>query len=197
MRTFAVSHSDAMIAEQTARTTLNLRWTLSNALSALRALLAIPIVFTISAEMRVATILISVFAVITDLLDGYLARRLNEISDLGKILDPLADKIYMAVGVVALMAVGWLEPWFVAVVLARDLVIFLGGIYIERRTGIVLPSLYIGKFAAASLALHMILLLAGVEGIVYDVSRWLTLALLAASLVAYLARGARTLKGEG
>lgn len=177
-----------------AQPALNLRWTWSNALSAFRGLLAIPIVYTIDAEMRVATIAISVFAVITDLLDGYLARRLNEISDLGKILDPLSDKIYMAVGVAALLANGWLEPWFVAAVLGRDLLIFLGGIVVERRTGIVLPSLYIGKTAVASLALLMLLLLAGVTGPVYDILEVVTLALLAASLVAYFARGVTTVR---
>lgn len=184
-----------MIVEQTAQTALNLRWTYSNALSAFRGLLAIPIVFTIDAEMRLLTIAISVFAVITDLLDGWLARKLNEISDLGKILDPLSDKIYMAVGVAALLAKGWLEPWFVAIVLGRDLLIFLGGIWVERRTGVVLPSLYIGKAAVASLALQMILLLAGVEGVVYQVSQWLTIALLAASFATYALRAVRTVRG--
>lgn len=183
-----------MIAEQTAQTALDLRWTFSNALSALRGMLAIPIVFTIDAEMRLVTILISIAAVITDLLDGWLARKLNEISDLGKILDPLADKIYMAVGVAALLAKGWLPLWFVAIVLGRDLLIFLGGIYVERRAGIVLPSLYIGKAAVASLALQMILLLAGVDGIVYQVSMGLSIALLAASFVAYSIRAVKTLR---
>jgi cardiolipin synthase len=185
----------AMIAEQTAQTALNLRWTFSNALSALRGLLAIPVVFTVAAEMRAATIAIAVFAMITDVLDGWLARKLNEISDLGKILDPLADKVFMGVGVVALVLNGWLEPWFVAVVLARDLLIFIGGLYVERRTGIVLPSLYIGKAAVVSLSLQMLLLLAGVTGIVYDVFLYLTLALLLASFVVYLQRAARVVRG--
>jgi cardiolipin synthase (CMP-forming) len=186
-----------MIAEQTAQPALNLRWTFSNALSAFRALLAIPIVFTIDAELRTWTIAISVFAVITDLLDGYLARRLNEISDLGKILDPLSDKIYMGVGVAALLAKGWLAPWFVAIVLGRDLLIFLGGLYVERRTGVVLPSLYIGKFAAGSLALLMILLLAGVTGTVYTVFEYLALALLVSSFVVYVSRAVSVLREAG
>lgn len=185
-----------MIAEQTAPAKLNLRWTISNAVSALRALLAIPIVLTIQHEMRTAAIALSVFAVITDLLDGYLARKFNEISDLGKILDPLADKAYMAAGVIALLAKGWIAPWFVAIVLGRDLLIFLGGIYVKQRTGIVLPSLYIGKIAVASLALLMLLVLGDVHGIVYNVLLYVTLALLVASFVVYLMRAVATLRTQ-
>jgi hypothetical protein len=80
-------------------------------------------------------------------------------------------------------------------VLARDLLIFIGGLYVERRTGIVLPSLYIGKAAVVSLSLQMLLLLAGVTGIVYDVFLYLTLALLLASFVVYLQRAARVVRG--
>lgn len=185
-----------MIAEQTAAPALNLRWTLSNAISAFRALMAVPIVLTIDAEMRVAGIAVSIFAVVTDLLDGYLARKLNEISDLGKILDPLADKVYMAAGVIALLSKGWIEPWFVAIVLGRDVLIFLGGLYVKHRTGIVLPSLYIGKFAVASLALLMLFVLGGVTGIAFDILEAITIALLAASFVVYLARAIRTVRGR-
>jgi CDP-diacylglycerol--glycerol-3-phosphate 3-phosphatidyltransferase len=183
-----------MIAEQSARTALNLRWTLSNALSALRGLLAIPMIFTIAAGMRGLTIAICVAAMITDVLDGYLARRLDEISDLGKILDPLADKVFMALGVIVLVVNGWLDAWFVAVVLARDVLILVGGLYVERRTGVVLPSLYVGKAAVVSLSLQMLLLLAGVTGVVYDVCLYLTLALLVVSLVVYLKRAVETLR---
>ena len=185
-----------MIAEQTPPASLNLRWTFSNALSALRGLMALPIVLAIDAEARVLAIALSVFAVITDLLDGYVARKRNEISDLGKILDPLSDKIYMAAGVAALLAKGWLEPWFVAVGLGRDLLIVLGGIYITRRTGLVLPSNYVGKTAVASLALQMLLLLAGVTGIVYDTLQVITVTLLAASFIVYLKRAIETVKAH-
>lgn len=91
----------------------------------------------------------------TDLLDGYLARMLNQISELGKIIDPLADKI--AVGVIAiLMFINGLIPlWFIVVVLLRDLLILLFGLYLKGKKKIVLMSNYPGKIAVFTIGLAL------------------------------------------
>lgn len=170
---------------------LDLRWTFSNALSALRGLLAIPAALTIMAGMGGVTIAIFVFATITDLLDGYLARRLNEVSDLGKILDPLADKIFIGAVVVAMLLEGMLPLWFVAVILARDLLILAGGVIVERRTRTVLPSNYPGKIAVLILSTTLLLIVAGVGQTVIQIMMGIALALLSLSFVLYLARAAK------
>jgi CDP-diacylglycerol--glycerol-3-phosphate 3-phosphatidyltransferase len=92
---------------------------------------------------------------ITDLLDGYLARRLNEVSDLGKIIDPVADKI--AIGVVAILMFfnGLIPLWFILVVLVRDVLILVFGLYLKNRKKIVLMSNYPGKFAALTIGLAL------------------------------------------
>jgi CDP-diacylglycerol--glycerol-3-phosphate 3-phosphatidyltransferase len=167
---------------------LNLRWTLSNALSAFRMALAVPAALTLLADMRWVTFAIGVVGIITDLLDGYIARVRNEISDLGKILDPLADKICVAGVVVALLIKGELPVWFVAVVMGRDLLIVLGGMLVERRTGEVLPSNYPGKVAALTMAITLLLILARVDQTWITPFFWLTLGLLAISLVLYIRR---------
>ncbi|MCE7934379.1 MAG: CDP-alcohol phosphatidyltransferase family protein, partial [Chlorobi bacterium CHB2] len=131
---------------------LNLRWTLSNGLSALRMLLVVPTWFTLASGMRLATVALFILSALTDVLDGWLARKRNEVSDLGKILDPLADKVYVGVVVVVMLLQGMLPLWFVLVVLGRDLLILVGGILFERRTGVVLPSNYPGKIAVLVLS---------------------------------------------
>lgn len=167
---------------------LNLRWTLSNAISAVRMILAVPAALTLLADMRWVTFAIGVVGIISDLLDGYIARVRNEISDLGKILDPLADKICVAGIVVALLIQGELPVWFVAVVMGRDLLIVLGGMLVERRTGEVLPSNYPGKAAALTMAITLLLIIARVDQAWVTPFFWITLGLLAISLGLYIRR---------
>ncbi|MBS1911933.1 MAG: CDP-alcohol phosphatidyltransferase family protein [Bacteroidetes bacterium] len=167
---------------------LNLRWTLSNALSALRIVLVIPMVLAIGSDMRVLAAVVCVAAAATDVLDGYLARKWNEISDLGKILDPLADKVFVGVLVVLLLLHHMLAPWVVIAVLARDLAIFLGGIVVERRTRQVLPSNYPGKIAVLSLSTTLFMIILAADATAVQIMLWISLALLALSFVLYVQR---------
>ncbi|HVZ40695.1 MAG TPA: CDP-alcohol phosphatidyltransferase family protein [Candidatus Kapabacteria bacterium] len=167
---------------------LNLRWTLSNALSALRIVLVIPMALAIANDMRALAAVICVAAAATDVLDGYLARRWNEISDLGKILDPLADKVFVGVLVILLLLHHMLAPWVVIAVLARDLAIFLGGIVVERRTRQVLPSNYPGKIAVLSLSTTLFMIILAANATAIQIMLWISLALLALSFVLYVQR---------
>jgi CDP-diacylglycerol--glycerol-3-phosphate 3-phosphatidyltransferase len=92
---------------------------------------------------------------ITDLLDGYLARKLNQISELGKIIDPLADKL--AVGFVAIMMFikGLIPLWFIAFIILRDLLILGFGLYLKNKKKIVLMSNYPGKIAVLIIGLAL------------------------------------------
>ena len=70
--------------------------TLANLLSILRAFLALPIVYSLARDRIVLAVLLVLFAVVTDWLDGYFARRAHEVTDFGKFLDPVADSIAIA-----------------------------------------------------------------------------------------------------
>jgi CDP-diacylglycerol--glycerol-3-phosphate 3-phosphatidyltransferase len=94
---------------------------------------------------------------ISDLLDGYLARKLNQVSELGKIIDPLADKIAVVGIVIVLFLQGRVETWFFIVVIARDLLIVLFGLYLKSKSKIVLMSNYPGKVAVFSIGLIILL----------------------------------------
>lgn len=186
-----------MQTDQREAPALNLRWTLSNALSALRIVMALPAAYTLSHGMRWATVALCVGAAATDVLDGYIARRFNEISDLGKILDPLADKVFVGMLVILLLAQGALPLWFVAVVLGRDAAILIAGLVIERRFGVVLPSNYPGKIAVLVLSLMLLLVVIGVAPIVVDLLMGTSLVLLAISIYLYGKRAVDMMRGRG
>lgn len=135
-------------------------WTISNALSLSRIVLMAPVVYffvTPVSHNREYAVLFVLLAVITDALDGYLARLLKQESEIGKIIDPLADKIGVGIVVVLLLFYGDISVWFAALVLVRDALIFIGGLILKVRKGIVLPSNQPGKFAVAFVALTLVL----------------------------------------
>lgn len=102
-------------------------WNLPNQLTASRFVLALVLFGLIAAEWWVWCLIVFLVAAFTDWLDGYLARKQNLMSTLGRILDPLVDKVLMCGVYVCLLPVGvegkWLQPWMVTVVVARELVI--------------------------------------------------------------------------
>ena len=135
-------------------------WTLSNILSLSRIALMAPVVYYFLSAIphhREYAVLFTLLAVTTDALDGYFARLLHQESEIGKIVDPLADKIGVGIVVVLLVYFGDIQWWYAFLVLLRDLLIFLGGVFIRRKKGIILPSNMTGKFAVAFVALTITL----------------------------------------
>ncbi len=131
---------------------------ISNLLSLLRMILVIPLIFLIAAgTYKTAVIIILVSMFISDLLDGFLARKLNQVSELGKIIDPLADKAAVVSVVIVLFLMGRIETWFVIVVVARDLLILVFGLYLKSKNKIVLMSNYPGKIAVLSIGIIILL----------------------------------------
>ena len=136
-------------------------FTPSNIISAIRAFMVFPAIFTImaGAHLYPLTAAICVVAVISDLLDGYIARKFDEVSEYGKIIDPLADKIYVGLLAITMAAYGLVPVWFLAIVLVRDLVILVAGMWAKKKLGVVLPSNYPGKIAVLTIAISLFLAL--------------------------------------
>ena len=135
-------------------------WTVSNTLSLSRIVLMLPVIYffiTPGLHHREYAVLCTLLAVTTDALDGYFARLLHQESEIGKIVDPLADKIGVGIVVVLLLIFGDIQLWFALLILIRDFLIFLGGLYVRKRNGIVLPSNMPGKFAVSFVALTLTL----------------------------------------
>lgn len=97
-------------------------------------------------------IVLLIVAGITDVFDGYLARRLNQVSRLGMVLDPLADKILAAVLIVMLILFRGLPLWLAVVIVGRDLLIVAGGMVLLKGNDIVVPSNLTGKYTFAATA---------------------------------------------
>jgi len=106
---------------------------LPNALTLFRMLAVAPIVYLLlSGRFRLALVL-AVFAGISDLLDGYLARRFGWMTHFGGVLDPLTDKLLLVTTTLTLAWLGHLPWWLFGLVVLRDLVIVCGGFYYHYR----------------------------------------------------------------
>lgn len=97
--------------------------TLPNMLSTLRLLL-VPVFFIqIINGQDAAAVLVMAIASATDYLDGYFARKLNQVTRLGQLLDPAADRLYILAALIGLVLVGYVPLWFAALLILRDLML--------------------------------------------------------------------------
>jgi len=132
-------------------------WTLPNLLSMLRiALIPVFVVLILDPDTTFSGIVLFAVVVSTDWVDGFAARRLGQVSELGKVLDPIADRLAIAAGLVALAARGAFPWWAAILILARDIAVLVvgGGAFVRRRVRLdVRP---IGKIATFSLMLAVI-----------------------------------------
>jgi cardiolipin synthase len=137
-------------------------WTIPNIISMLR-LAGVPLFLwlVLGPEADAWALAVLMISGVTDFLDGYLARRLNQFSNLGEILDPVADRLYILAVVVGL-AMRDIIPWWVAIILPlRDLLLW-GLVPILRTRGYsALPVHFLGKAATFNLLYAFPLLLLG------------------------------------
>ena len=184
-------------------------WTIPNVLTMIRIVLIpvfVAVFFSTPKEQdRIAALIIFAVASITDMFDGMLARKLNQITDFGKLFDPLADKV-MVITALICQAVYGVFPWIAIIIVAvKELIMLLGGLFMLSRD-VVVYSNYVGKtaqvFFIASLLLsffHPSLEAAEfrVLGMTPDLLLlWITVALSLAALAVYAAGALRTLKAK-
>jgi len=134
-----------------------------NIISLFRLFLAIPLYFSVilntSDRFNYISLMIVALIFISDYLDGFLARRFNQITELGKLLDPLADKISLFIVSLALLQVDKLPLYLFIAIVLRDLLIFIGGTYVTKKIGYILPSNMVGKITVNIIAIYYIVLL--------------------------------------
>jgi len=122
--------------------------TIPNLLSLFRFALSLPIAYCLFNNLKEIAVGLMLIAWITDLLDGYLARRLNAISEFGKIIDPIADKTLILVIVLSLVASNNLSITTAFIIVARDITILTAGLVALKRYKFAIPSNVIGKISA-------------------------------------------------
>ncbi len=118
---------------------------ISNSLSLMRIILTLPTVYLLYTGHVIPAIIVGTLAGITDFFDGYYARKLNQITDLGKMLDPIADKAFIGLIALTMLIIDLLPLWFFIIVFARDLLILIGGLYVKNKYKIVMASNFEGK----------------------------------------------------
>ena len=143
-------------------------FTISNLVSILRMILVLPTAIYLSKinendSYRIIVVLFFVGAYITDLLDGFLARKFNQITEFGKIIDPLADKVFVTMIVFQLFWMDVIPPYYFWIIILRDLVIFIGGIFVSKIIGKVLPSNLLGKITVASIGIFLLAVVSGLD----------------------------------
>lgn len=190
-------HSDSP-ASSTQAESSNRFLTISNLLSVMRALLAIPFAVVMlngTPASRLWGAIIMVLAALTDKYDGVLARKYSQVTEWGKILDPVADKIAVGAVAIVLLVLGSIPVWFVVVLLVRDMLIFSGGMYIKSRKGVVLQSNEAGKWTVGIVSLALFLMVLGAQSILVDIFVWASVVLLVVSFSMYVSRFIEVMKG--
>ena len=172
--------------------------TISNILSVARALLSIPfalVMLTAAPSSRLWGAIMMVIAALTDKYDGVLARKYNQITEWGKILDPVADKIAVSAVAIVLLILGNIPVWYVVALLIRDALIFSGGLYVKTTKGIILQSNEAGKWTVGIVSLALFLMVLNAQTILVDIFFWASVLLLLVSSSMYVKRFMNVMKG--
>lgn len=139
---------------------------------------------------------IFIIASLTDMLDGKIARKYNLVTNFGKFMDPLADKLLVCSAMICLVATGQLASWIVIIIISREFIIS-GFRLIAADNGIVIAASWWGKAKTISQMIMIILLVAdfgGVFDMIGQVMIYLALVLTVVSLVDYIAKNKQVLK---
>lgn len=126
-------------------------FTLANAISFIRLLMVPAYLALLLHGCDVLATVLFAAAALTDFVDGQIARRTHTVSKLGQLLDPAVDRILMITGVLGVFLVGRIPLWIIVVVLARDLLMLIGGGILLTKYKIRIPVIYPGKVATTLL----------------------------------------------
>lgn len=151
-----------------------------------------------TADKWIALVIFCV-ASLTDMLDGKIARKYNLVTNFGKFMDPLADKLLVCTALICLTSMNRLNVIVVLVIIAREFIIS-GFRLVASNNGIVIAASYWGKFKTVSqMALIIVLImdLGGVWNVVGTVLTWVALILTVVSLIDYIAKNKQVLTQGG
>ena len=137
---------------------------------------------------------IFIVASLTDLLDGKIARKYNLVTNFGKFMDPLADKLLVCSALICLIELGQLPAWMVIIIVSREFIIS-GFRLIAAEQGIVIAASYWGKFKTTFQMIGVVLLIFNIPALstLTTIIVWIALALTVISLVDYIVKNAGVL----
>lgn len=188
---------------------------LPNKLTLLRVVMIVPFVLCLLAShqkwqflggaadyLEYVALLIFALASLTDLIDGKIARKYNLVTNFGKFMDPLADKLLVCAAMIVLVEMGRIPSWVVIVIISREFIIS-GFRLIASDNGVVIAASYWGKFKTTFQMIMICMMIvmeapvfAGLpvfSGVTYAVM-WIALVLTVVSLIDYLVKNRSVLK---
>ena len=177
---------------------------LPNKLTVLRVVLIIPFVICLLVPSfgtvgRYAALVIFIIASLTDLADGKIARKYNMVTNFGKFMDPLADKLLVGAAMICLVGTGQLAAWFVVIIISREFIIS-GFRLVAADNGVVIAASYWGKFKTVFQMVMVICLILNFDCQIYQwlcvIVSYIALLLTIISLVDYVYKNRNILKDE-
>ena len=180
-----------------------MKMNLPNKLTILRVLLIPFFVFFMLVPVvpynNYIAVAIFIIASLTDLADGKIARKYNLVTNFGKFMDPLADKLLVCSAMICLVATGQLAAWMVIVIISREFIIS-GFRLVAADNGVVIAASYWGKFKTTFQMLMIIVLILDLSGRFFEllgvILTWVALILTVVSLCDYLIKNKDVLKEQ-
>lgn len=148
--------------------------------------------------LRIAALIVFCIASFTDFLDGQIARRNNLVTNFGKFMDPLADKLLVCSALICMIELGQLPSWYVITVIAREFIIS-GFRLVAADNGIVIAASWWGKFKTTFQMLTVILLILNIPALhtVTLIIAGIAFVLTLVSLFDYIAKNSRVITEGG
>jgi len=148
--------------------------------------------------VRSILVALTLIGALTDWLDGYVARKRNEVTELGKIIDPLADKIAIGAIIIRLYMVGEIEEYYFFLIIGRDLFIFIGGVIVSKMIGKILPSNILGKVTVSMIGMVILLIVLEMSrsSYVFQFFYYGSIILIIVSFFAYVYRAVEYIRKE-
>ena len=149
-------------------------------------------------SLRYAAVAIFIVASLTDLLDGKIARKYNLVTNFGKFMDPLADKLLVCSALICLIELGQIPSWMVIIIVSREFIIS-GFRLVAAEQGIVIAASYWGKWKTTFQMIAVILMIVNIPALqtVTVICTWIALILTVVSLADYIAKNHKVLtEGE-
>lgn len=171
-------------------------FTISNLVTISRLILLPFIVYFLITEQRYIAFVIMLVSLCSDAVDGFLARKLHQESEAGKILDPLCDKISLTVIVLTLLLLGAIPLWGVVIIILRDVLILIGSFFLMTNKAKVFKSNIMGKITGATLGAVVLAFTIDLKS-VGEILLYLSVPAIVASFGIYLSRYIKTMKGAG
>ena len=149
-------------------------------------------------SLRIAACVVFCLASFTDFLDGQIARKRNLVTDFGKFVDPLADKLLVCSALICMIELRELPAWYVIIIIAREFIIS-GFRLVASDKGIVIAASWWGKFKTVSQMFTIILLILNIPAfeVFTDIFAGIALVLTIVSLLDYIIKNARVITEGG